>query len=310
MGYGSLILIRERGNSGIVIIPWTPEKINFKSGKMQWASYDIMNFGTVKEATGIGLRSVGWNNGILPASPMKNMPWQHSDVDGTAAWHEPKHYQGLFSMWLNNRAPLSIYISNTPICMNVKLASYDMTYKDGFGNYYYDIEFQEDKELAFSVTSIEPDVTEVVERDVEKNTVTYAVKDDDTLWGIAQCYLGSGTRYPEIYELNKDVIEQTARDHRFADSDNGHWIFPGTILKLPSEASANNTGAGTAIELSNAPIYVSSDAPNLAARVSGTYYLYDGKNYYGRYRICKNPSDVGRQPIGEHVDGWLPEEYI
>lgn len=310
MGYGSSILITERGNTGTVIIPWTPEKINFKSGKMQWASYDIMDLGNIKEATGIGLRSVGWSNGILPAESMKNMPWQHHDVDGDAKWHEPKHYQGLFSMWLNNRAPLTIYISDTPICMNVKVASYNVTYKDGFGNYYYDIEFQEDKELTFSVTSIEPDVTEIIERDVDQNMTTYTIKDGDTLWGIAECYLRNSARYTEIYELNKDVIEEAARKYNHPNSQNGDLIFPGTVLKLPSEASSGETGAGVAIELSNAPIYRTSTDPNSVARFSGTYYLYDGKNMSGRYRICKNPADVGRQPVGEHVDGWLPAEYI
>ena len=42
-----------------------------------------------------------------------------------------------------------------------------------------------------------------------KTLVSYMVREDDTLWGIAARFLGSGKRYPEIMELNglrSDVI--------------------------------------------------------------------------------------------------------
>ena len=42
-----------------------------------------------------------------------------------------------------------------------------------------------------------------------KTLLSYTVREDDTLWGIAARFLGSGRRYPEIMELNglhSDVI--------------------------------------------------------------------------------------------------------
>ena len=39
--------------------------------------------------------------------------------------------------------------------------------------------------------------------------------------------LGDGLRWEEIYELNKDVIEDTAKQHGFSSSERGWWIFPG-----------------------------------------------------------------------------------
>lgn len=66
-------------------------------------------------------------------------------------------------------------------------------------------------------------------------TKTYMVKKGDTLSGIAKRKLGSYSRWKEIYKLNKTVIEKAAKKHGRKSSSNGHWIYPGTKLKLPKK---------------------------------------------------------------------------
>jgi len=51
---------------------------------------------------------------------------------------------------------------------------------------------------------------------------TYKVKSGDTLWNIAKKYLGKGSRYTEIYNLNKNKIQSP------------NLIYPGQVLTLPS----------------------------------------------------------------------------
>ena len=51
---------------------------------------------------------------------------------------------------------------------------------------------------------------------------TYTVKSGDCLWNIAKKYLGDGSRYNEIYKLNKDKIK------------NPNLIYAGQVLTLPS----------------------------------------------------------------------------
>lgn len=51
---------------------------------------------------------------------------------------------------------------------------------------------------------------------------TYTVKSGDCLWNIAKKYLGDGSRYMEIYNLNRDKIK------------NPNLIYVGQVLSLPS----------------------------------------------------------------------------
>ena len=297
-----VISLIEKGTDDVLALPWTPKKIKFMSGGQEYADYDIMDYGKIQQAIGVGIRSVRIDDLILPGENQIKAPWQHGN------WRPPEDYQGMFSMWKYNHTVLTLIISHTPICMDITLADYDVTYQDGMGDYHCYLVFQDADMPTFTISGAEPDTTDGLERDTLPTPSIYTILEDDTLWGIAECYLGDGLRWEEIYELNKEVIEEAARENGYENSANGWQIIPGTVIKIPTATSS--TTAGTSIELTNAPIYVSSDATSIATRVSGTYYLYDGKEILGRYRITDNEADVGRQPIGQYVVGWLPKEYI
>lgn len=61
---------------------------------------------------------------------------------------------------------------------------------------------------------------------------THTVKKGDTLWDLANQYLGDAFQWPQIYRLNTDIIK------------NPHWIYPGQTFKLPGGAMGTNEVAG------------------------------------------------------------------
>lgn len=75
------------------------------------------------------------------------------------------------------------------------------------------------------------------------------------------------------------------------------------------ESGVTDTSAGKSIELSGVPLYVSSDARNPVRYMTGTYALYDGIEFSGRYRLC-NEGDSGKTPINNYVIGYIDKQYI
>jgi hypothetical protein len=81
------------------------------------------------------------------------------------------------------------------------------------------------------------DLERATAQDVDEGVTTYYdVKPPhgrhyDTLWDIADRYLGDGRRYAEIWDLNKDVPQPDGRMLEKAD-----LIQPGWVMKLPNDA--------------------------------------------------------------------------
>ena len=90
------------------------------------------------------------------------------------------------------------------------------------------IEFKKKDGQTSAVVSAQRDASAKEKKD------TYTVKNGDSLWGIARTELGDGGRFREIYTLNADTIEAEAKKRGRSSSSEGHWIYPGSVLRLPS----------------------------------------------------------------------------
>ena len=81
-------------------------------------------------------------------------------------------------------------------------------------------------------------------------------------------------------------------------------VKPATPKSAPSTQKAYTKGSK--ITLKNATLYASSDSVS-GSKISGTYYVYDGKAVNGRYRITNAKVNCGKTPISQYVTGWVKE---
>lgn len=80
-----------------------------------------------------------------------------------------------------------------------------------------------------------PKATTTKKRDTssKEKPKTHKVVNGDCLWNIAKKYYEDADRWKSIYNSNKEIIEKAAKVHGRSSSSNGHWIYPGIVLKLP-----------------------------------------------------------------------------
>lgn len=231
------IVAKAKTGSTRINFPWIPDKISFKSGGMEFATYDIQDFGKVARPAGVGLRTVAWKSSF-PGEARIGHPFL------TGEWKKPSSYQGILNKWRRDRVLLKLTISETPIDMYCYLDDYDMDYQEGFGDYFYKVSFTEHRHIQVKTKKKKKKtgtggsknkLKAVVIRRPVPNKLTYQVPKGEDLWNIAKKCLGSGSRWKEIYQLNKAAIEQAAKKHGKSSSKNGTLLYAGTKLKLPQK---------------------------------------------------------------------------
>ncbi len=166
---------------------------------------------------------------------------------------------------------------------------------------------------------------------------TYTIKLGDTLWDLAEKYLGSGTAWPAIMALtNQKHIE----DATFARIENADRIYPGWKLYIPSAEEAKEflakfdmsrpellfgkrakgqlivgswwTAGGEAEGLAALFKIYSSKYPDVEI-VNATVAGGAGSVFKGVLKtrlIGGNPPDTFQLHAGLEVEGYSPEKYL
>lgn len=220
------IYLREVNGDREIRIPWLPDSISFGSGEAIMASYEILNLGEVAIPTGVGLANYSWES-IFPGSGRSD----YGLLRGS--WQKPSYYDDILNDWKEKGTKLNLLVTGYPINKSVYIADYKREASGGFGDITYSLSLKEARTIRVTSSKSTANKNSTSARSTtQENTNTYTVTDGDTLWGIAEKKLGSGSRWKEIYTANQNIIESTAKSRLGRGSNYGHWIFPGTKLLL------------------------------------------------------------------------------
>lgn len=208
--------------------PALPEKIKTKFGT-NYQNYDIIGIGTVKIPKGTEAETVSWDGVFYGKAKRREVMIRE--------WTSPAECVKTLRNWMKKGTVLRLLVTETNINYDVTISEFEPVETGAYGNIEYSITFVINKELKIYTTSelkIAAFVKKTVPRATPAPSKTYTVVSGDNLWKIARkFYGGSGSDWKKIYDANSSVIEATARRYGKSSSDNGHWIYPGTVFNIP-----------------------------------------------------------------------------
>ena len=192
--------------------PMLPETITM-GADAKFMTYSIISLGDVKLPRGQGTKEISWS-GMFPGAVRKKNRLVRK-------YTKPDTLIKNLEKYRDKGTKCTLLCTGTCINYSVYVSSFKGKYKGGSGDFFYDIKLIIAREINIYTTSELKIKTPT--RPSPKKTTTYPVKSGDCLWRIAQRLLGKGSRYTEIYNLNRDKIK------------NPNLIYPGQKLTIPAK---------------------------------------------------------------------------
>ena len=216
---GMLVTLIDTTNKEHFVFPIAPSTILFSIGATE-INIESIVLGNIPWGRGRNPEKIALE-GIFPGKK-QNVP-RHHFADPVQIDQEIKEH-------LNNR-PFSkefrLIITHDEYGIDynipVYIRDYDSGYTWGDDTIKYSMTLTEYRSYRLRRMAVTNKKAVNKKRTTPPNPKTYTVKQGDNLWSIARRYAGSGSRYMELYNLNKSTLR----------SKNPNLIYPGEVLQLP-----------------------------------------------------------------------------
>lgn len=210
----------------VIKLPINPAIVEFTEKQLNQA-ITLLNMGEVNLMGDRGLKYTKFSS-FFPSKKSPHFRY---------AKKSPKRYISMLQEWKTSKKIVRVIITdmNINLAMLIDELSYSM--KEGDEDIYYTLSFSEYRTLNVPSVNI---TTKVRTNGLSERPNTapsggsHTVVSGDTLWAIAKKTYGNGAQYTKIYSVNSGTIEAAAKSHGKSSSNNGHWIYPGTVLTIPA----------------------------------------------------------------------------
>lgn len=78
--------------------------------------------------------------------------------------------------------------------------------------------------------------------------------------------------------------------------------------EVPVPPAKRGFNAGQKVVLNNAKLYATAYTDRVSNYISGTYFIYDGIYFEGRYRVTNALANVERKPFSKYVTGFVDRD--
>lgn len=202
------ILVSLRGPKDRVRLAWTPEEIETSDEARSSPTSTLED--DVEPRWGKGLTTMSWE-GILPGPGR-----QHAGYIKRHLWEQPETIRGILRGWSRSKDVVRVDVAATGLSMDMRVASFTSRHSGGLGDISYSITLREFRPMELDrkrkkKRKKKRGGSDDGKKGEEKGggdgrKKTYVVKAGDTLSKIARRFLGSATRWRDIYEANKSRI--------------------------------------------------------------------------------------------------------
>lgn len=203
------------------LFPVPPEKVTY-TDSIKNTSITVSSLGETTVIEKSGADTVAFNS-RFPAV------WDQQVVVDTL--YPPSYYRNMLEKWRGLGKPVH-FVCTCALNINDYFTIEELTFQEvggPVGELSFTFKLKVYKEPKIRKIDLTPKGAKVSN---EKNRVdnsvaptTYKVVKGDSLWKIAKKFYGDGSKWKDIFELNKNIVK------------NANSIKPGQVLKLPAKKS-------------------------------------------------------------------------